>query len=243
MKHLFFLIALSTAFASYSQVGIGTNTPNKNAALEVSSTNKGILLPRVNDTTTVASPSEGLFIYNKQMKAPSFYNGTKWNSLAATSTLSTPLPDSITYTVTGSQSGSTNIANGTFASIISLSTSLENTYTVLAGGGGSGKVSFKGIAIQKVIDSNSVIFSRYVTLGQMNSNATIEFKMFAAGAATPYYSVKITQPYIISYDIGVSSNGAIVEQVLLSGQAYGFKNWVTSQSYSFNVTTLSIGSY
>jgi hypothetical protein len=54
---------------SFSQVGIGTTTPNSSAALEVSSSNKGFLLPRValtsaQDMTTIPNPVQGLMIYN-----------------------------------------------------------------------------------------------------------------------------------------------------------------------------------
>lgn len=62
------LCLISVRF-SFSQVGIGTNTPNPSAALDVSSTNKGFLLPRValtsaQDLTTVPNPVQGLMIYN-----------------------------------------------------------------------------------------------------------------------------------------------------------------------------------
>ncbi|HSR39966.1 MAG TPA: hypothetical protein VLL95_13715, partial [Phnomibacter sp.] len=41
-------VACSICFISFSQsIGIGTNTPHADAALEVASTSKGILIPRV----------------------------------------------------------------------------------------------------------------------------------------------------------------------------------------------------
>lgn len=50
-------------------VGIGTATPNASAILDISSSNKGILIPRVtltgiNDGTTISSPATGLIVYN-----------------------------------------------------------------------------------------------------------------------------------------------------------------------------------
>jgi hypothetical protein len=52
-----------------NNVGIGTNTPNSSALLDLNSSNKGILFPKVNlsgvnDATTITSPSTGLVIYN-----------------------------------------------------------------------------------------------------------------------------------------------------------------------------------
>lgn len=50
-------------------VGIGTTTPDTSAVLDISSTNKGMLIPRValtstTDNTTVSSPATGLMVYN-----------------------------------------------------------------------------------------------------------------------------------------------------------------------------------
>ncbi|MPS74973.1 MAG: hypothetical protein E2590_17730 [Chryseobacterium sp.] len=51
------------------QIGIGTSSPDASAILDVSATNKGILLPRValtssTDQTTIISPATGLMVYN-----------------------------------------------------------------------------------------------------------------------------------------------------------------------------------
>lgn len=53
----------------YGQVGIGTATPNSSAALHISASNKGFLLPRVNltgrnDISTIPSPAAGLMVVN-----------------------------------------------------------------------------------------------------------------------------------------------------------------------------------
>lgn len=53
----------------HGQVGIGTTTPNPSAALDISASNKGFLLPRVNlagrnDTSTIPSPAAGLMVVN-----------------------------------------------------------------------------------------------------------------------------------------------------------------------------------
>ncbi|WP_326982281.1 hypothetical protein VUJ46_19105 [Chryseobacterium sp. MYb264] len=53
----------------YAQVGIGTSSPSPSAILEVSSANKGFLLPRLNltgrnDVITIANPANGLMVVN-----------------------------------------------------------------------------------------------------------------------------------------------------------------------------------
>ena len=50
-------------------VGIGTATPNSSAQLDVSSSDKGILVPRVNltslaDAVTIPNPATSLLVYN-----------------------------------------------------------------------------------------------------------------------------------------------------------------------------------
>ena len=56
----------SQVFDNGTSVGIGTNNPNSNAILDIVSTSKGILLPRLTDAqrNAIASPTEGLLIYN-----------------------------------------------------------------------------------------------------------------------------------------------------------------------------------
>ena len=45
-KKILFLLVFISSF-SFSQVGIGTTTPNANAMLEVVSNSKGVLIPRM----------------------------------------------------------------------------------------------------------------------------------------------------------------------------------------------------
>jgi len=56
----------SQVFDNGTSVGIGTNNPNTNAILDLTSSNKGLLLPRLNSAQrdAISSPTEGLMIYN-----------------------------------------------------------------------------------------------------------------------------------------------------------------------------------
>jgi trimeric autotransporter adhesin len=74
MKKVVILFAAAWLFvgadvAAQQNVGIGTNTPDVSARLDISATNKGLLVPRVNltsttDATTITTPATGLLIYN-----------------------------------------------------------------------------------------------------------------------------------------------------------------------------------
>ncbi|MFO7702644.1 MAG: hypothetical protein R6V37_06625, partial [Psychroflexus maritimus] len=68
-----------------SQVGIGTPSPDASAALDVHSTTKGFLPPRLseNDRDAMANLSVGLVIYNSDTDCIEFWGGNGWTSLCA----------------------------------------------------------------------------------------------------------------------------------------------------------------
>jgi uncharacterized protein (TIGR02145 family) len=85
---LAFLICCSSVIMAQN-VGIGTTTPNASAQLDVSSTTKGFLPPRMtaDQRNAIASPAEGLLIY--QIDAPVGYYFFKigvWTRLTQTTT-------------------------------------------------------------------------------------------------------------------------------------------------------------
>ena len=63
MKKVVFLLLVS--FYSFAQTGIGTTTPDASAKLDISSTNKGLLAPRMTaaQKTAISLPANGLLIY------------------------------------------------------------------------------------------------------------------------------------------------------------------------------------
>lgn len=63
MKKIFFLFTLLGG-VMYSQVGVGTTTPHSSAILDITSTNKGLLMPRMTDVqrNAIANPADGLMI-------------------------------------------------------------------------------------------------------------------------------------------------------------------------------------
>ena len=70
-------LGLSTAHA---QVGIGTTTPDASAELDLESTTKGFLPPRMDNAErdAISSPAPGLTIYNTEVNCLQWYNGTAW---------------------------------------------------------------------------------------------------------------------------------------------------------------------
>jgi uncharacterized protein (TIGR02145 family) len=72
------ILVMLCSLASMAQVGIGTNSPNANAALDVVSTTQGILLPRMTTAqrNAISSPAEGLTIFNTTTNAMQTNTGT-----------------------------------------------------------------------------------------------------------------------------------------------------------------------
>jgi hypothetical protein len=91
MKKIIVTVLILMALQMHAQTGIGTTTPNASAKLDVYSTNKGFLPPRVtlvsvSDATTITSPAEGLLVYNLGsvgLQAGYYYwNGANWATIA-----------------------------------------------------------------------------------------------------------------------------------------------------------------
>lgn len=80
---LFVILIFFQTFIASAQVGIGTTSPNASTVLDVSSTGKGLLVPRLTNAQMlgISSPAAGLVVYNTSSSSHYMYNGTTWNSL------------------------------------------------------------------------------------------------------------------------------------------------------------------
>lgn len=67
------------------QVSINQNTVNASAQFQVDSVTRGVLLPRMTTTqkNAIASPAEGLEVYDLTLKKKCFYNGTAWETITS----------------------------------------------------------------------------------------------------------------------------------------------------------------
>lgn len=84
-KVIFAILLLSASSQLYSQVGIGTNTPNSSAILEVESTERGILFPRMTSAQRIAivSPATGLYVFDTNTNSLWYFNGSLWINTVA----------------------------------------------------------------------------------------------------------------------------------------------------------------
>ena len=82
-KLLLFAALIAVSFTSFAQVGIGTTDPDGSAVLDISSTTKGLLIPRMTNAqlSAIASPVPGLIVYCTNCNANGemlIYNRTSW---------------------------------------------------------------------------------------------------------------------------------------------------------------------
>ncbi|MGC5745933.1 hypothetical protein [Chryseobacterium sp. NFX27] len=144
-KNAIILGAVLASTLSFGQIGINTSTPNPDAALDVVSTNKGILNTRITLTST-SSPSPlsahvaGMMIYNtatvSDVTPGLYYNdGSKWIKAGAT----------ITHALSSSGNTMTSTVNGiarTAPIINSISNTVSgNTLTTTVNGVSSSSVT------------------------------------------------------------------------------------------------------
>ncbi|MEO8146412.1 MAG: tail fiber domain-containing protein [Bacteroidia bacterium] len=125
-KNLTLIIVCAFAFCNHAfsqntfpatgSVGIGTSTPNSSSLLEIKSTTKGILIPRMTKVQrdAIASPTSGLLIYQTN-SSPGFYyySGSAWSALKVNSVKG--LNDNVFIGLnagTGNTIGTGNIALG-----------------------------------------------------------------------------------------------------------------------------------
>lgn len=81
LKQLLYLFTILLVIDARAQTGIGTTSPHASAKLEVNSTNKGFLPPRMTaqQRTDIPNPTAGLMVYQTDGTAGLYYhNGSAW---------------------------------------------------------------------------------------------------------------------------------------------------------------------
>lgn len=82
-QNIYFATTTSSLFTlshSNQNIGIGTTSPNASALLDVSSTTKGFLPPRMTNAqmVAIATPAAGLVVYDTTNNKLNVYDGTNW---------------------------------------------------------------------------------------------------------------------------------------------------------------------
>jgi len=109
MRHLFvlagILLGLTKVSGQAGNIGFGTLNPDSSAMLDITSNNKGILIPRMTsaEREAIVHPATGLMVFDSTEVAFWYYNGSNWQQLV-------PPPPSPESDVLFSQLDQTGIA-------------------------------------------------------------------------------------------------------------------------------------
>lgn len=79
------IILLFSCSVTHSQVGIGTQSPDSTALLDLQSESKGLLVPRLSTAAQlgIKNPATGLLVFNLDFLRFYYYDGQQWLSLSS----------------------------------------------------------------------------------------------------------------------------------------------------------------
>ena len=158
IRKSFFLFSVFISLVAFTQnnIGIGTATPNASAALDVTSTTKGMLIPRLTTAqrTGIASPATGLLVFDATTESFWFKSATNWVELIDTSNNVFKKSGNNIYTT-----GNTHVGIGTSSPLYDLHISQTNANIGLTDEA-TGKVSATITA-----DDEDVVMNAYRSTG------------------------------------------------------------------------------
>jgi hypothetical protein len=225
---LLLLILLST-ISGFSQVGINSDgsNPDNSSMLDIKSTSKGILIPRMSQSerAAISSPANGLMVYQTNGTTGFyFYDGSSWVRLATGTEAS--------YTAgTG-----IDISNNTITN-----TSPDQTVTLTAGGSTSITGTYPNFTISSTDNDSggtvtSVSAGTGLNGGTITSTGTIS--MPNVGTSGTYGSA--TQVPVITTDaqgrISSVTNTTISGVAPSAGSTNYIQNGTTAQTADYNIT-------
>jgi hypothetical protein len=243
LKLLFTWLLLGSGI-TYAQIGIGTTTPDASSALDVTSTTKGFLMPRMTtgERNLIATPAKGLTIYNTTTNAQETNTGT---------------PEVPVWTATGTDAGWVKDTNFTS----SLLQSRKNAYlvendTIMSTnqtGGLSFKTSTQSTNNTNLFDfhgkkNNTAFRVGWTQLGISSYSNTVFigrlFHSVTGATPTTYRSIQSNMPFAGDlYDIFHDTNGdgvrgdvRVAEVSVATGTVSLTDDSKVSGTYAVNVT-------
>ncbi len=183
---LFIFVSNQTLFAQ-TDVKIGTSPGNKtpSAVLELESTTKGFLLPRMTavQMNAISSPANGLAVYNTDVQCTFLYRGSTWVSLC----------DSATNGLT--KSGSVISLGGALTGATTITTTAVNTLALSGIQGGTATDSIM------TLDASTGVIKRRTVADVISSSNTawlIDGNTLTGTATIGSNS---------NHDVGIETNG------------------------------------
>ena len=157
------ILGINSLFAQMGVNNDGT-PPDASAQLDVKSSTKGLLLPRLVNSSSVISPVAGLMIYNQSTSTPYFYNGNNW----ADFTFTVPYTVSKTSSLDLIKLNQTGLGRGIYAKNGSsgVAVGIHSGYAVVGEGntlGGIFGASNSGIGTMGISNSDAGVYGKSIS--------------------------------------------------------------------------------
>ncbi len=215
---LHYALLLAISFTGFAQTGIGTTTPQASAILDLTATDKALLLSRVSSTDAIADPEDGMIVYDQSGQCIKIYAGGSWSGCLTYSSGTITALDCSTALNTGS------LKEGSPA---------ENVASVISYTGGNGKahngqsVSSTGVpGLTATLGAGSFINGdatlHYTITGTPLSYGTASFALSIGNrTCTLTHLVKPAVGSVASLDCaGVAITGVPEENTAASGTSF-----------------------
>lgn len=214
-----FVAAILVSLQAVSQnIGFGTNTPHPSALLDVSSTSKGVLLPRMTSEqrAAIVNPAKGLMVFDSTTNNFWFYNGRAWRELLYNNNVrfGFDIPQVSTLALSYNASFTTNYNLDTTAVVLTSPTTLSITRAGLYRFGLLGyrhdEVSGSATAPRATLELSLVVNSK-------------KYTMIAGDAQTTPGSIGTPWRYILAgsilFDLFVPANAVVTLNVVSSNNS------------------------
>jgi uncharacterized protein (TIGR02145 family) len=191
----------------FSQVGIGTTSPNANAILELSSTSQGMKFPRLTtlQRTSIALPAKGLTVFDTEINCLMTNFGTSsapsWKCLGGLAYTVPSAPTSLVATAGASQ------ASVVFNAPASNGGSAITGYTVTSSPGGFTSTGASSpLVVTGLTNGTSYTFTVVATNAAGNSSASVVSGAVIPVSAGPICSANVggTTKTFMCYNLGVT---------------------------------------
>lgn len=216
-------VLLFTTPSLQAQTGIGTTTPDASAQLDVVSTNKGMLVPRVTTAQrgAISSPADGLLVYDSDKKAFWFFKvGTGWQTMSGNGLT---VPFQATENTPSILMSLTNLGSG--SAIYGYSVAGTGIHGVTGSGSGAaasilGDNQGGGVAISGITNSNTAgsVVGRndgagygvhgYIVTNKSNSAVAVLGQVGANGSTGHAARFENTNKLNESNTVEIRNNGA-----------------------------------
>ena len=239
-----FLMCLINSQSS-AQLGIGTNSPNASAMLDITATNKGLLIPRMTNSqkNAISSPATGLIVFCTDCGTAglmNMYNGTDWvrldGNISNTPSITTTAVSAITATSASSGGNVTSSSSTVTAKGICYSTSPNPTTANTTISGGTGIGSFTSSITG--LTSNTTYYVRAYATNSSGTSYGEQTSFTTSLAAGSVYGGGIIGYILTASDAGYDANvqhGLIISSssINVGGGTWGCSASVTGTSDNF----------